>query len=167
VKVLVTAVSKHGATKAIAEAIAARLRKHNLQTVSRSPLDPHVLDAVDAVVLGIAIYGSHMMPQAGVFAREWGEQLRSAPFYMFASGPLNGADVNKTPLPEDVRHLVDRLDPRAVALFPGSMRMEVLRPTERAVMRMVGALPGDYRDFEAINAWADGVARDLAGFTSD
>jgi len=40
-----------------------------------------------------------------------------------------------------------------------SARSQSLR--ERSVARLAGVVEGDFRDWDAINAWADGIAAEL------
>ncbi|MDR1825673.1 MAG: flavodoxin domain-containing protein [Bifidobacteriaceae bacterium] len=160
-KALITVASKHGATLGIAETIAGRLRAHGIATEMVSPASVTTLDGVDAVLIGSALYANRMLPAIGAFAGRWDALLPGLATWVFVSGPLDSGEVDSIPVPKDVRDLAFRISAPAPKLFPGRMNPETLKPTERAVMRMIGAKAGDYRDFTSIEEWADGVAERL------
>ena len=51
--------------------------------------------------------------------------------------------------------------PRDVAVFGRVLDLTKLGPIERFVMNKMQAVPGDYRDWEAIEAWARTIAQAL------
>ena len=67
--VLVTAASRHGATREIAQIIGQALRERGLDSTVRAPEDVSDLAAYDAVVLGSAVYAGHWLPEALALAR--------------------------------------------------------------------------------------------------
>jgi len=161
-RVLVCVASKHGATLGLGHVVARRLGEHDLQPQVRLPAAVTDLDEYHAVVLGSALYANRMMPTLTAFAHRWGEALAAMPTYLFNSGPLDLGPVNDLPLPKDSRDLAARIGARDVQLFAGRLLPNDLRASERAVMRMIGARAGDFRDFKAVAAWADAIAQDLA-----
>ncbi|MDR1798484.1 MAG: flavodoxin domain-containing protein [Bifidobacteriaceae bacterium] len=160
-KALITVASKHGATLGIAETIAGRLRAYGIGASLYPPATVTTLQGYDAVLLGSALYANRLMPAMGAFVARWSHQLATLPTYVFVSGPLDSAGTDLIPVPKDVRDIARVIAARRVRLFPGRMDFETLKPTERAVMRMIGAKAGDYRDFSAIEDWADTLATEL------
>lgn len=55
------------------------------------------------------------------------------------------------------------LRPRDHAVFPGRLDHRQLLMGDKAVAQSLNADDGDYRDWDAIEAWAARVAEDLAG----
>lgn len=174
IRVLVAYASRHGATAGIARRIAERLTGAGLDAVV---LDVHEVDDVasyDAVVLGGAAYMFHWLKDAVRFARRHRKVLAARPTWLFSSGPLgddpvdeHGNDVLVTSRPKEFDELHDMLAPRGEQVFFGAWDPEA-RPIglgERAVRHMPAAreaLPaGDFRDWPAIDAWAEGIAAEL------
>lgn len=157
-RVLVCVASKHGATLGIGIAISRRLGEHGFQVEECLPSTVSSLDEYQAVVLGSALYSNRMMPSMTAFADRWGDTLAQLQTYLFISGPFELGVVDDLPLPKDARDLAASIGAREVRLFAGRLVPSELRATERAVMRMIGARAGDYRDFAAIERWADQIA---------
>jgi menaquinone-dependent protoporphyrinogen IX oxidase len=111
----------------------------------------------DAVVLGSAIYLGRWRAEARDYAAEHTEALRSRPVWLFSSGP-----VGQTPLPADVARdteLVSRLvAAREHRVFPGRLDRRLLTFGERVLMTAMRAPVGDFRDWAAVAAWAEGIA---------
>ena len=72
-------------------------------------------------------------------------------------------------LPQKLQPIVDRIQPRDVALFHGAVDREKLSLIEKWMIRMVNAPAGDFRDWDAIAAWATAIAEALkeAGSASE
>ncbi|MCL2803507.1 MAG: flavodoxin domain-containing protein [Micrococcales bacterium] len=158
-RALVCVASKHGSTLQVGQAIERRLAAHGLEVDLMSPEAVTSLEGYDVVVLGSALYANRMMPAMAAFTHRWGEALARLPAYLFTSGPLDPGPVDGIPLPRDARDLAAFIGAREAKLFAGSMAPAGLKATERAVMRMIGARGGDYRDFAQIEEWADAIAR--------
>lgn len=164
VNVLVAHSSKHGSTAEIAQRIGDRLRLAGLQAevfeVSERP-DPA---AYDAVVLGSAVYMGSWRGEAAAFAREHAPALATRPLWMFSSGPLSETSLEE---PKPVRELRAELQPRDHRIFQGALVKSKLSVPERMVVAAIGSrtkkdLAGDFREWDEIEAWADGIARELA-----
>jgi menaquinone-dependent protoporphyrinogen oxidase len=160
-KVLVTVASKHGGTAEIADAIARALEKngHSVAVIPpRAVADPATYDAV---ILGSGVYAGHWLQEAKAFAWRHAAALKARPLWLISSGPLG-----KPPLPAedpvDVADLDTLLKPRGHDVFPGVMDHSKLGFGERALVAMVKAPYGDYRDWPAITAWSYSVHAQLA-----
>jgi menaquinone-dependent protoporphyrinogen oxidase len=155
--ILVTYASKHGSTEGIARRIADRL------TATGRPAEAHPVNSVeglegyDAVILGSAVYAGSWMKEAVEFARTNEEMLTRVPVWLFSSGPL-GQDVEDTEeQPRQLPDLRDRVHPRGHIVFFGSLDVASLGFAERMIVKAVKAPAGDYRDWDAIDAWADEI----------
>lgn len=173
-KVLVAFASRHGSTQGIAEHIARTLTGRGITTVTAAVEDVERLDDVDAIVLGGAAYLAHWLKPAVRFATEHEAELSSKPVWLFSSGPLGtnpvdaeGQDVLESARPKEFDELSSLLRPRGEHVFFGAY--DPAAPPvglgERVVRHLPaarGSLPGgDFRDWEAISAWAEEIAADL------
>lgn len=161
IKVLVAYASKMGSTAGIAEAAANRLHEAGIHAEVRTVDDVLDVSAYDAVLLGSAVYLSRWRPEAIAFLRRLDAELAERPLWLFQSGPLDGsAERREIPLPRAVRRLAERIGVRGFATFRGHIDAE--HAVGFAASRMVDAgLAKDFRDFDRIKAWADGIATEL------
>ncbi|HEY7598798.1 MAG TPA: hypothetical protein VH741_02635, partial [Candidatus Limnocylindrales bacterium] len=63
--------------------------------------------------------------------------------------------------PADVPELVAAVNARGHRVFAGDLERDQLGLGERAVVRLVGAPYGDFRDWGAIRAWGEEIAAAL------
>jgi menaquinone-dependent protoporphyrinogen oxidase len=161
-KVLVIVVSKHGSTGEIAEKIAAELRASGLEVDLRGGDAARDISGYKAVVLGSAVYTGGWLAPAKRFARSHASVLRSMPVWLFSSGPI-GADEPK-PLgdPAEIPELMALTRAREHRVFAGNLDKGKLSLAERLVTRVVQAPEGDFRDWEAVRAWARSIAASLS-----
>jgi len=172
--VLVAYASRHGATQGIAERIADRLRAAGLAVECRAAKDVRDVTAYDAFVVGAAAYMFHWLGDATAFARRNRAALTAHPTWLFSSGPLGtdtvdaqGRDVLATTVPKEFAELGAAIAPRDVRIFFGAW--DPAAPPKALSERFVRLMPaarkampaGDFRDWAAIDAWADGIASEL------
>jgi menaquinone-dependent protoporphyrinogen oxidase len=161
--VLVTSASKHGATREIAEAIARELARHDVSTEVCDVSDVDNLDRFDGVVLGSAVYMGHWLEPARKFVERRADELAQRQTWLFSSGPVGEAK-HAPKATEDVCDVDDFVAATHAVehrLFSGKLDKSKLGFPERAVVRAVGAQGGDYRDWDAIEAWAGRIAAQL------
>lgn len=63
--------------------------------------------------------------------------------------------------PKALRPIADRIEARDVAVFFGAVDLDKLNPLERWMFKNVKSPIGDFRDWDAITAWATGIAAAL------
>ena len=153
-RVLITAASKHGATQEIAERIGAAMRAEGVDADVRPAGAAGDLDGYDAVVLGSGVYAGRWLGDARKFVDAHEQQLRELPLWLFSSGPLGEEELEPAGDPVEVAALRERLEPRGHVVFAGRLDRSRLGLAERALVRAVHAPYGDFRDPEAIEAWA-------------
>lgn len=172
--VLVAYATRHGSTAGIAERIADTLSRHGVPAQARPVEEVHDVEGYDAVVLGGAAYMFHWLKPAVAFAKKHRTALAARPTWLFSSGPLGtdlvdpeGHDVLTTTRPKEWDELTALVHPRGERVFFGAYDPDApaIGFGERMVRHMPaarGAMPaGDFRDWPAIEAWAEQIADDL------
>jgi menaquinone-dependent protoporphyrinogen oxidase len=160
-RVLVTAASRHGGTGEIATIIGQALTDASLETEVK-PL--HALDGVagyNAVVLGSGVYVGRWIPEATEFVRRHEIELRARPVWLFSSGPIGSPEPKPDGDPAEIAELVASVRARGHRVFAGRLDKGRLGIGERLVVGAVHAQEGDFRDPEAIKAWAREIATQL------
>jgi menaquinone-dependent protoporphyrinogen oxidase len=166
-RVLVIYGSRLGSTQGIAERIATRLRQDRLEiTLQPAPDGPAFTDA-DAFVIGSGVYGGRWVKEASDFVRQHRTVLVHRPVWMFSSGPVGDLATRHAPVePKDVAGLRSTINPREHRIFGGALdRGAVDSSTLGFAERLIAKTmvpEGDYRDWQAIDDWAAGIARELA-----
>jgi menaquinone-dependent protoporphyrinogen oxidase len=174
VKILVAYATRHGATAGIAARLAARLRTRGHEADARPVGEIHDVSRYDAYVVGGAAYMFHWLGDATKFVERHRSVLADRPVWLFASGPVGtelvdkqGRDVLETTVPREFPHLRELVRPRGEKIFFGALdpNAKPIGIAERFMTLMPAAkasLPaGDFRDWPAIDAWADDIATAL------
>jgi menaquinone-dependent protoporphyrinogen oxidase len=155
-KILVAYASKAGSTGEVAQAIGETLsaRGAGVDVLQIK----HVTDVTvyKAVVIGSAIRMGQWLPEAVNFVKTHQVELRQRPTAFFlVSGTL------KDNTPERIQKVGAALDPvRALlepvssGMFAGKIDYGKLSFLDRTIARAVGSVEGDWRDWDAIRAWA-------------
>ena len=163
--VLVAYASKRGATAEIAQAVAKTLRDAGLSVECLDAGDVESVDAYDAVVLGSAVYIKRWRGDAKHFLRKHGDELAQRPLWVFSSGPLGEPGNNETPpewtQPPGIVEKVERLGAREHVVFGGRLPVDSRLPAHRAMVEGTPPEYRDMRDWDAIRAWAAGIAAQL------
>ena len=159
--ILVTAASKHGATDEVADAIAKRLEAAGFTVDRLAPADVTTVDPYDAVLVGSAVYILQWMPRsAGELMERFQDQLRDKQVWAFSVG-MNGVPKHSEQDGNRVGPLLTHVNCRELRTFPGRYKPSLLSLRERSIARLAGVVEGDFRDWDAINAWADDIAAQL------
>ncbi|MBO2447948.1 flavodoxin domain-containing protein [Actinomadura barringtoniae] len=164
--ILVGYASAHGSTRGIAERIAAKLAGsgHDAEVQNLCQIDR--LSEYDAYVLGSAVHNRAWLIEATETVMAGREMLRHRPVWLFSVGmpaALRGpwrvfADKEE---PMVSARLREAIAPREHRLFSGVFRPEHISFFGRVLFRAMGCRYGDYRDWEAIDAWAEAIARQI------
>ena len=159
--ILVTYASKHGSTKGIAERIAATLRRSGIETDLQPVEAVHDVELYTAVVLGSAIYYGSWLKEAREFVHRHVTALAARPVWLFASGPLGVEIKDAEPQPKEFAEFQQSVKPRDPRVFFGALDHSQLSFMERMVIKGVRAPEGDFRDWGAIDEWAESIAHAL------
>jgi menaquinone-dependent protoporphyrinogen oxidase len=177
-KILVAYASRHGATKGIAEHIAQTLERTDLDVTLRPVEDVGPVDEYGAFVIGSAAYLGGWLSQATAFVRSHHDTLADRPVWLFSSGPVGpekvdpkGRDQLAAAEPKEFEEFARTIRPRGQRVFfgaydpnaaPAGMAEGLMTKFMRLMPAARNALPsGDFRDWPAIEAWAEEIAREL------
>jgi menaquinone-dependent protoporphyrinogen oxidase len=155
-KVLVTVATRHGATAELAALMARVLRLHGMDVCELPPANVHDVGAYDAVVLGSAVYAGRWLAPATSLVARCKSELADRPVWLFSSGPVGDP---LTPAGEiDVSGVVSATGAIEHRVFAGKIDKSELGRLERAMVRLVRAPEGDYRDWDEVSHWASQIA---------
>ncbi len=159
-KVLIAYASKAGSTGGVAKAIGQTLSNGGMQVDVCLMKDVADLAPYRAIVAGSAIRAGEWLPEAMQFVQTHRAALAQKPFAAFLvcmtlAKPSGQASQEAAAYLEPVRALVK---PVSEGLFAGVLDYSKLSLIDGLMMRAVGGdQPGDYRDWNAIRVWADGL----------
>jgi menaquinone-dependent protoporphyrinogen oxidase len=164
-KVLVAYGTKYGATKEIAAMIGDVLRESGLQ-VDVQPADgASDVGSYGAFVLGSAVYIGQWRKPAAKFLQANEAVLAGKPVWLFSSGPTGEGDPVELAqgwrFPGKLQPVADRIGARDIALFHGAADESKMGRIDRWMLKNVKAPTGDFRDWDAITAWAEAIATEL------
>jgi menaquinone-dependent protoporphyrinogen oxidase len=164
-KILIAYASKAGSTGGVAEAIGKALADSGTEVDVRLIKDVTDITPYRAVVAGSAIRAGEWLSEAMHFIQTHQAELAQKPFAAFlvcmtmAKSSAEASEEAASYM-EPVRALVK---PASEGLFAGALDYSKLSMLDGLMMRAVGGdRPGDYRDWNAIRAWAEGLKPILA-----
>ncbi|MBN1991990.1 MAG: flavodoxin domain-containing protein [Anaerolineae bacterium] len=162
IQVLVAYATKYGATAEIAERIGKVLRQAGLPADVLPADKVSNLTPYQAVVLGSAVYIGKWRKQAARFLQANEKMLAQQKVWLFSSGPTGEREpvelLQGWRLPKAQQAIADRIQPRDIAVFHGNVNADKLNFIEKWMIKNVKAPVGDFRDWEAITAWAATIA---------
>jgi menaquinone-dependent protoporphyrinogen oxidase len=163
-KILVTYASQAGSTAGVADVIGQTLSA-NGSSVDVRPINAvNDLSPYQAVILGSAIHSGKWLPEAQAFVRQHQDTLSHIPTAIFQVCMMMATDS------EQYRRMTDDwLDPVAAQIhpiaqksFPGAILLNQYpkifdKLGLRIFLASVKLKQGDYRDWDAIRAWANSL----------
>ena len=165
-KVLVAYATKWGATEEIAQRIGEVLGEGGLDIDVLPAGRVGALTPYDAVVLGSSVTIGRWRKEAARLLKDNQETLSGMDVWLFSSGPTGEGDPVELGggwrFPRALQPIADAIGPRDTALFHGALHLEDLNLIERWMIKNVKAPLGDFRDWDAIDQWARGIAKELA-----
>ena len=161
-KILVTYATKHGATEEIANKIGEIIRQAGLLTDVYPVKNVKNLAAYNAVILGSAVYIGSWRKEAVQFLKANQQALAARAVWLFSSGPTGEGEpielLKGWRFPPAQRSLVESIHPRNIAVFHGNLDEKKLNAFEKWLTKNVKAQTGDFRDWNAVTAWATSIA---------
>lgn len=159
--VLVAYATRHGSTQGIAERIAKKLRKLGKEAEARPVDEVSDPDSYEAIVIGSAVYYGSWLKEATEWVHRNQVVLVKLPVWLFSVGPLGTEVKDAEQQPKELAEFQQAIGPRDQRLFFGALDHHKLSFAERMMVKAVRAPEGDFRDWQAIEAWAANIARDL------
>lgn len=164
-KVLVAYATKYGATAEIAQRIGQVLGDAGLNVDIMPVHRVKDLDSYKAVILGSAVYIGQWRREASGFLKANEKALAGMPVWLFSSGPTGTGDIAELlqgwRFPKALQPIADRIRPRDITSFRGSLDINRLGFVEKWMVNNVKAAFGDFRDWDAITVWAAAIAEAL------
>jgi menaquinone-dependent protoporphyrinogen oxidase len=158
-KVLVTYASKYGSTGGVADAIGKELCNSNVATDVVLIKNVRNVSSYQGVVIGGAIYMGKWMSEAADFVKKNREVLRQAPVAYFNVGmtmaqPTEENRAKALSCMDPILKAVPEIRPVGIGTFAGALDYNNLSLLYKTIMKSKGAPEGDFRDWNAIRAWA-------------
>lgn len=160
-RILVAYASRKGSTAGIAQAIGKELTLEGYTVDVSEMKSVASLAGYNAVVIGAPVYTGKVTGDVATFVSASREELSRLPVAGFVTGiaPVY-------PKIGDMKEFIDQLitalapiRPVAVTMFAGSIDASKMNFIERSLTSLMKVPTGDFRDWDAITAWA----RTLAG----
>jgi menaquinone-dependent protoporphyrinogen oxidase len=173
VRVLVAYASAHGSTAGVAERVGERLRGAGLDIDVQAVEQVRSLDAFDAFVIGSAIHDRAWLASARAFVEGNLGELARSPVFLFSVSSVGATNSFFGPRvarvlraagrePKDVTHFRTAIRPRGHRSFAGAVERDHWNLAGHLFLVLLGGTYGDHRDWADIDAWADGIARELS-----
>lgn len=160
-RVLVAYASKHGSTRALAQAVGGALHACGCHVRVLPAGLVHSLVGFDAVVLGSAIYHDQWLWEGRRCLKRVHAELTERPVWLFSSGPIGGTPESEeliacgcgpgAPLPPSLVPALHDIRMIDHAMFAGKVDETAGGLFERDVAR------GDWRDFRQVSDWGHAV----------
>jgi len=158
-KILVVHASRKGSTEEIARAVAKELEAAGAAVEVAEMKMASVPEDVQAVVIGAPVYAGHIVPAVAAFVAKNRTRLEKIPVAAFAVGiaPVEPKTGPVERFLEELRKALLPIQPVAVTMFAGKLDPARMSFVERTMTKMLKVPTGDFRDWEAIRAWARGL----------
>ena len=157
--VLIAYASKYGSTGEVADAIGKELCAGGVNADVALIRNVRNISSYQGVVVGSAVYMGEWMPEAVEFVKKNRDILRQMPVAYFLV-----CMTMRAPTEENRRKVLAYLDPVhkeapqvkpvGTAAFAGALHYSNLSLPMKIIMKSKGAPEGDFRDWNAIRAWA-------------
>ena len=162
-KILIAYTSRAGATVGVTEAIATVLREGGTEVDVRRAKEVTDLAPYRAVIAGSAIYMGKWMKDTVKFVDRHRDALSNMPvaYYAVCLTLKDYTKENRCTVAaylEPLQEKVPEVEPVSVGLFAGVLDCSKLSFLYRTIIKKMGTPEGDFRDWEAIRAWAEGLA---------
>ena len=169
--VLVAFASRHGATRGVAERIAARLHEGGLAVALHQVEDVGEIPPSCTVVLGSPVYDQSWPREFDDFVERHMQSLAGRRTWLFSVGTFGDRRRVIGPLmrrePRNIGQIRDAMGPDEYRVFAGVIRREQWPLPSRMVFHLFGGRLGDNRDWASIDEWAETILEALAHHAED
>jgi menaquinone-dependent protoporphyrinogen oxidase len=150
-----------GSNAEIADVVAGVLRDAGLEVDEMAARDVKDVEPYDAIVLGSALYAAHWQRDAHRFIAKRRDVLRAKSLWLWSSGPLDRLLAAKNlPPAANVLEIMGDVPFRGHRTFGG--RLNADDPNVDAQILRTHQV-GDFRDWDAVRAYASEIARAVTG----
>ena len=161
-EVLVAYATRHESTRGIAAAIAEVLEGAGIATRLEAANAVGDLRAFRAAIIGTSVFGGDWMPGALAFLTAHARALEALPVWLFAAGPMEPLPADHVvDVPPELVAVIERISPRDVALFAGSLQPHHIGAGLRILARLSRRSFTEHRDWAAVERWAAHIAEEL------
>lgn len=170
-KVLIAYASAHGSTAEVAQFIGQVLEERQFEATVASVETIQTVEGYDACIVGSAIHAGMWLTPMSRFLDRFERELAARPLYMFITCiRVLEPDGREHALQHYIhQETLQQLGVREVGVFAGKLRLDAIDMRERWTLSLRydgSVIPGefndDFRDWEAIRAWAVSVGERLA-----
>ena len=158
-RILVIYATKYGATEGIATTIADGLQKQDYDVDVRNVKDVFDIAGYSAVIIGSPIYYGKILPEMVSFVGLHKNMLHEIPVIGFLSGHtlLDISPEKKQAASAAFDQVKEYIELREIGYFAGKISEEQLSFKDKALMKITGVKPGDYRNRETAFIWTQGL----------
>jgi menaquinone-dependent protoporphyrinogen oxidase len=154
-KILVTYATKYGSTEELAGIIAEELHRRGHEVDCLAAGGVKSVGSYAVVILGSPIYMGKLLSEAVDFTKRYRDDLKARRFAAFVVGySLQARTEKNLRNAEAAVDLIRRYAiPEEVGLFAGRVDLDRMSFADKAIMKLGGIEPGDFRDFDEIREW--------------
>ncbi len=163
-RILVAYASGAGSTGGVADAIGQALAQSGAPVDVRLMTNVQDLSPYRAVVAGSAVHGSAWLPEAMQFMQSYQATLAGMPFaaFMVCMTLTMKNETYREAIKSSLDPVRALVRPVSEGYFAGALDVMKLKPwPDRLILRGICAVSswkeGDFRDWDAIRAWAEGL----------
>ena len=169
-KVLIAYASQYGTTSEVATAVGDVFCQSSLTVDVKSIADVNDITPYQAVIIGAPIHSGAWKPEAVTFVETHQAALSKIPVAYFLTSMMLGLTENTPEVRQEVAGYLDEvlekmpaIKPIDIGLFAGALDYSKMSYAMRVLYRAFSEddTDGDYRDWDAIQAWATEVQSKL------
>jgi menaquinone-dependent protoporphyrinogen oxidase len=167
-KILIAYASLYGSSGGVAEAIGKELCSKGAKADVSLMKNVKNLNSYQGAVVGSAIYRGKWMPETVNFVKanaEWLSQIPVAYFMVCMTMREPSEENRRKALAylDPVLQTIPQVKPVDIEPFAGAMHYSNLSWLNKTIMTSKGSPEGDFRNWEAIRAWAKGLSSSILG----
>jgi menaquinone-dependent protoporphyrinogen oxidase len=161
--ILVCYATRYGSTGDIARIIGKELDAAGYHVTVVPIADGKDPGNYDAIVIGSPLYMGKWLAEARDFIGRFRHSLQERPVAVFSAGySLKDRTMEHLKSGEDALVPIRLfITPFSTGFFPGKVDPDRMSPADKAVVRLSGVTPGDFRDEEMVRSWAKELIRIL------
>jgi len=155
-KILVAYATKARSTAEVAEAVGEELRNMGAEVDVRLAKDVKDLKPYSAAILGSGIRMGQLLSDATKFVEKNREALSQIPvaYFVVCLTMKDDTEENRSTVEAYLDPVREMVEPVDIGLFAGVIDYSKLSFTARTMSKAMKVSEGDFRDWEAIRAWA-------------